>query len=173
MEYRIVCSGFGGQGVLSLGKFIIYSAIDKGLESTWLPSYGPEMRGGTANCSLVIADDEVASPLVNTPDCVIAMNRPSLDKFENAIVPGGMMIVNSSLIDVKVQRKDISAIYVDATEISHKLGNDRSANIVMLGAFIKATNILDKETVIKMLSNKFGSKKDSVIAIFNAGYEAK
>lgn len=172
MEYRVVCAGFGGQGILSLGKFIVYSAMDKGLNVTWLPSYGPEMRGGTANCSLVLSDGEIASPVVSSAHCVIAMNKPSLDKFEEAVTEKGLLLINSSLIKDKSQRKDITVRYIDATEISQGLGDNRSANIVMLGAFSKLAGVVEKEVVVKFLKNQFGQKADKLLAVFEAGYNA-
>ena len=109
---KIIIAGFGGQGVLSLGQFIAYAALYENKAVTWLPSYGPEMRGGTANCSVVVDDTEVASPIIAVPDTLIAMNKPSLDKFKNKVRPGGLIIVNSSLISDKVERTDVTTIYV-------------------------------------------------------------
>lgn len=129
---KIIIAGFGGQGVLSLGQFIAYAALYENKAATWLPSYGPEMRGGTANCSVVVDDTEVASPIIAVPDTLIAMNKPSLDKFKNKVRPGGLIIVNSSLISDKVERTDVTTIYVPANELAHEAGNDKTANIVVL-----------------------------------------
>ncbi len=148
---KIIIAGFGGQGVLSLGQFIAYSAINEGKEVTWLPAYGPEMRGGTANCSVVVSDEVVASPIIASPDTLIAMNKPSLYKFEAAVKAGGVIIVNSSLIPDKVQREDVRAIYVDAGELALEAGNARTANIVILGAYIKATGVITKESAISAI----------------------
>ncbi len=172
MEYGIICAGFGGQGILSLGKFIVYSAMEKGLNVTWLPSYGPEMRGGTANCSVVLSDDEIASPIVDAPQCVIAMNKPSFDRFESSVVKGGVLLINSSLIADKSLRNDITVRYVDANGISQSLGDNRSANIVMLGAYTKLSSVVEKEAVEMFLKKQFGQKADKLLAIFEAGYNA-
>lgn len=173
MEEKIIIAGFGGQGVLSLGQFIAYSAINNGLEVTWLPSYGPEMRGGTANCSVVVSDQPVASPIIATPDCLIAMNRPSLDKFVNSVKPGGLIIVNSSLIDVKVERTDVKTVYVPANDIAREVGNDKTANIVVLGAYVKLSGILPYEAVYGTIDKIF-AKKPKVIPMnkcaFDRGY---
>ncbi|MDD4316383.1 MAG: 2-oxoacid:acceptor oxidoreductase family protein, partial [Clostridia bacterium] len=112
MEEKIIIAGFGGQGVLSLGQFIAYSAIHDNKEVTWLPSYGPEMRGGTSNCSVVVSDKPVASPIIAAPDCLIAMNKPSLNKFEGKVRKGGIIIVQNRLIDTKVERDDVKAYYI-------------------------------------------------------------
>ncbi|MDD3832059.1 MAG: 2-oxoacid:acceptor oxidoreductase family protein [Clostridia bacterium] len=174
MEQGIICAGFGGQGVLSLGKMIVYVAMEKGLHVTWLPSYGPEMRGGTANCSVVASTEEVASPLVSTPDCLIAMNRPSLDKFINDVVSGGMVLINSSLIDIKVDRKDINVYYIPANDLALQHANERSSNIVMYGAYAKLNgNIGSMDEFEKILIKQFGKSadKDKIISAFHAGYE--
>lgn len=173
MEEKIIIAGFGGQGVLSLGQFIAYSAINNNLEVTWLPSYGPEMRGGTANCSVVVSDKPVASPIIAKPDCLIAMNRPSLDKFVNAVRPGGLIIVNSSLIDVKVERTDVRVVYVNANDIALEVGNAKTANIVVLGAYVKLSGILPYEVVYNTIDKIF-AKKPKVIPMnklaFDKGY---
>lgn len=172
MEYGVICAGFGGQGILSLGRFIVYPAMEKGLNVTWLPSYGPEMRGGTANCSVVLSDDEIASPIVSSPHCVIAMNKPSFDKFESSVLKGGLLLVNSNLIEDKSKRKDITVRYVKANEISQSMGDNRSANIVMLGAFTKLSKLVEKEVVINFLKNQFGQKAEKLLAVFEAGFNA-
>ncbi len=170
MEEKIIIAGFGGQGVLSLGQFIAYSAINEGKEVTWLPSYGPEMRGGTANCSVVVCDETVASPIIATPDTLIAMNKPSLYKFIDSVKTGGVVIVNSTLIPDKVERKDVKVLYVDAGELAIKAGSARTANIVVLGAYIKATGVITKESAIKAIESKF-SKKPKVIPSNLAAFE--
>lgn len=147
MEEKIVVAGFGGQGVLSLGQFVAYAAMYEGMEVSWLPSYGPEMRGGTSNCSVVVSDRPIGSPIIATPDTLIAMNKPSLDKFVNKVKKGGLIIVNSSLIKDKVERDDVRVLYINANEIALEAGNAKTANIVVLGAFIKMTGILKAEDV--------------------------
>ncbi len=170
MEEKIIAAGFGGQGALSIGQFIAYSAMHEGLEVTWLPSYGPEMRGGTANCSVVVSDSPVASPVISEPDCLIAMNKPSLYKFVNSVKPGGVIIVNSSLVEDKVERDDVKVAYVDANKIALEAGNARTANIVILGAYIKLSGILPYETVYNTIDKLF-EKKPKVIPVNKKAFE--
>jgi len=144
---RIKIAGFGGQGILLLGEALAESGMRAGYQVTWLPSYGPEMRGGTANCQVIISDGPIGSPLVSTPDVLIAMNRPSLDRFEPDVREGGLIIYNSSLIDSGPKRKDVEVIAIQATEIADQLGDTRVANMVALGAYIAKTEILTKEAV--------------------------
>ncbi len=175
MEEKIIIAGFGGQGVLSLGQFIAYAAIADGKEVTWLPSYGPEMRGGTSNCSVVVCDKQVASPIVARPDCLIAMNKPSLYKFVDKVKVGGTVIVNSSLIPDKVEREDVKAVYIDAQELALEAGNARTANIVILGAYIKLSGLFELDLVAKMIENKFANKPKVIPANIKAlqlGYDA-
>lgn len=175
MEEKIIIAGFGGQGVLSLGQFIAYAAIADGKEVTWLPSYGPEMRGGTSNCSVVVCDKQVASPIVARPDCLIAMNKPSLYKFVDKVKVGGTVIINSSLIPDKVEREDVKAVYIDAQELAMQAGNSRTANIVILGAYIKLSGLFELDLVAKMIENKFKNKPKVIPANLKAlelGYEA-
>jgi 2-oxoglutarate ferredoxin oxidoreductase subunit gamma len=173
MIERIIVAGFGGQGVLSLGQFIAYAATDEGLFVTWLPSYGPEMRGGTANCSVVVSDKTVASPIIPSPDTLIAMNKPSLDKFINRVKPGGLVIVNSSLISDKVERTDVRVSYISANDIALDAGSTKTANIVILGAYLKLTGLLEKEEAIKAIEKIFASKPKVIpmnIKAFELGY---
>ncbi len=144
---RIKIAGFGGQGVLLLGEALAESGMKAGYQVTWLPSYGPEMRGGTANCQVIINDDRIGSPLVSTPDVLIAMNRPSLERFEPEVREGGLIIYNSSLIDIEPRREDVEVIAIPATEIADKLGNTRVANMVILGSYVAKTGILTKEAI--------------------------
>jgi 2-oxoglutarate ferredoxin oxidoreductase subunit gamma len=162
MEEKIIIAGFGGQGVLSLGQFLAYAAIRDKKEVIWLPSYGPEMRGGTSNCSVVISDKQVASPIIESPDCLIAMNKPSLIKFEEKVKNGGTIIVNSSLVDIKVQRQDLNAYYVPLNDLANQAGNVRTANIVALGAYIQISKLFTKETIEEVIKEQF-SKKPKVI----------
>lgn len=170
---KIIIAGFGGQGVLSLGQFIAYAALYENKAVTWLPSYGPEMRGGTANCSVVVDDTEVASPIIAVPDTLIAMNKPSLDKFKNQVRPGGLIIVNSSLISDKVERTDVTTIYVPANELAHEAGNDKTANIVVLGAYMKYSNLFPREVMLSTIEKVFYAKP-KVIPVnqkaFDIGY---
>lgn len=171
---RIIVAGFGGQGVLSLGQMLAYAAMYENKAATWLPSYGPEMRGGTANCSVVIDDKEVASPIIAKPDCLIAMNKPSLDKFVDAVLPNGIVIVNSSLISDEVKRKDIKAVYVKANEIAHEIGNDKAMNLVILGAYIKISELFTKEQMFSTIEKVFASKPQFIESnkkCLEAGYD--
>ena len=171
---RLIVAGFGGQGVLSLGQIIAYASMYENKNVTWLPSYGPEMRGGTANCSVVVDDNPIASPVIATPDTLIAMNKPSLDKFIDKVKSGGLVLVNSSLISEKVKREDVTVVYVDANAGAHKVGNDKASNLVVLGAYIKYSNLFPKEVMLSTIEKVFASKPkfiESNKACFMAGYE--
>ena len=162
MKTEMICAGFGGQGMLSLGQVVAYAGMYDGKSVSWLPSYGPEMRGGTANCSVVVSDDEVANPMITRPNIVIAMNKPSVAKFVDTIVPGGYIFVNSSLIDTKVERTDINVVYVDTFKIAHDGGNPKGTNVVMLGAVIEGTGMVDYDKVVEGVEYYF-SKKPQLI----------
>ncbi|GAB4580573.1 MAG: 2-oxoacid:acceptor oxidoreductase family protein [Anaerolineales bacterium] len=136
MQTEIVISGFGGQGVLFAGQVLAYAAMDMGLNVTWIPSYGPEMRGGTANCTVIISKEEIGAPLVKNPLAVIALNLPSLDKYEPLVREGGVLIVNTSLVNRDVQRKEINVIGLPANELAERLGDRRLANMVVIGALL-------------------------------------
>ncbi len=151
MQQEVIIAGFGGQGVLFAGQLLAYTAMDEGKAVTWIPSYGPEMRGGTANCTVVISDEEIGSPFVKNPTAVIAMNKPSLDKFEMLVKPGGVLVVNSSMVDRPVVRKDITVVNIPANEIAESLGSSRSANMVLLGALLGNLDLLPLEAVEKGL----------------------
>ena len=124
MTEQVIMAGFGGQGMLLAGQILAYAGLDEGKNVSWLPSYGPEMRGGTANCCVIVSDEEIGSPVVAEADTVIVMNRPSLDKYESAVKTGGLLIINSSLIDQKSTREDIDVVYVPANELAEELGTD-------------------------------------------------
>jgi len=148
----VIMAGFGGQGVMLMGQLLTYAGMVENKQVSWMPSYGPEMRGGTANCTVVVSDEPVGSPVVSQPAAVIAMNLPSLDKFEKSVKPGGVLIYNSSLIHKEPTRTDIKVIAVPANEIATELGNTRVANMVALGALLAATNavsIASVETALK------------------------
>jgi 2-oxoglutarate ferredoxin oxidoreductase subunit gamma len=147
MTTKTIMAGFGGQGVVLMGTLLTYTAMIEGKHTTFFPSYGAEMRGGTANCSVVVSDKPIASPIVNQPDCVVAMNIASLNKFESRVRPGGIVFVNSSLIDRKVERDDVTEIRVPANEIAEGLGNAKAANMVMLGGIAKKTGVVDLESL--------------------------
>lgn len=151
MQTEIIIAGFGGQGILFAGQLLAYAAMDNGLNTTWIPSYGPEMRGGTANCIVIISDEEIGSPVVRNPQVVIAMNRPSLDKYESQVKEGGYLVVNSSIVDRPVERKDIHVVLVPANDIAEKLGGLRMSNMVVLGALLANLPILPLEAIEKAL----------------------
>ena len=136
MQKEILIAGFGGQGVLFGGQVLAYAAMDAGKEVTWIPSYGPEMRGGTANCTVIIADDEIGSPLVKNPPLAIALNLPSFDKYEESLAPGGTLIVNQSMVDRGARREDINVIFVPCNEIAEEIGDKKLLNMVAVGALL-------------------------------------
>ena len=152
MQTEIITAGFGGQGVLCTGKLLTYAAMDEGREVTWIPSYGPEMRGGTANCTVVISDEEIGSPMVSDPQAVIAMNLPSLDKYEGKVRPGGVLVVNESMVDRAVSRQDIKVVMVKANEIAEELGDKRMMNMVLLGALIANLPVIPLQAIEKALA---------------------
>ena len=176
MTQQIIMAGFGGQGILLAGQILAYAGLDEGKNVSWLPSYGPEMRGGTANCSVVVSDEDIGAPCFSEADCVIAMNRPSLDKYESFVKPGGLLIVNSSLIDIPAKRDDIEVVYIEANRIAEDLGTVKAANMVVLGAYIERTGTVKAETAIKCLAKKMGEKKAKLIPMnekaMQAGAEA-
>ncbi len=165
MQTEIVIAGFGGQGVLFAGQVLAYAAMDNGKEVTWIPSYGPEMRGGTANCTVIIADEEIGSPLVRNPKAFIAMNLPSLDKYESAVVKGGTLIVNSSLIERRVQREDLNYFLVPANEIAESLGDKRLINVVMVGALLAAIPVLPIEAIEKALQDHLPERHQKLLPL--------
>ncbi len=165
MENRIIAAGFGGQGVLLMGQLLAKAGMEEGQNVSWLPSYGAEMRGGTANCSVILSDEPVGSPLVSVADILIVMNGPSFDKFEGILKPGGLLFVNTSLIERKPKREDVVVIGVPATGIANELGNARVANMVMLGAVIKATGMVGVESVIHALKASLGKSKEHLIPL--------
>ncbi len=151
MQTEVIISGFGGQGALFAGQILAFTGMDAGLEVTWMPSYGPEMRGGTANCQVIIADDEIGSPVTRHPKAAIVLNLPSLDKFEPMLVPGGVMVVNSSLVNRNPERTDIKWAMVPAQEIAEEIGNRRLQNMVLLGALLQMMPIVSIEALEKAL----------------------
>lgn len=162
---QMILAGFGGQGIMSMGQIIAYAGMIENKNVTWLPSYGPEMRGGTANCNVIVSDQNIASPLVNSASTVIVMNKPSLDKFESHVAPGGHLYINSSLIDVKATREDIHVHYIPASDTALKIGNVRIANMIILGAFLANTNLLKNESIHEALIKVLGDGKEHLIEI--------
>ncbi len=165
MHEEIIMAGFGGQGVMSMGQLLAYAGMLEDKEVSWLPSYGPEMRGGTANCSVIVSDDLVASPIVTDATAAIIMNKPSLGKFQDVVIPGGSLFVNSSLVDEKCGREDIDIYYIPANDVADEIGNSRVANMVMLGAYIKKTDIVTPDSVINSLKEVLGPSKAHLIPI--------
>ena len=158
MKHEIVMSGFGGQGVLLMGQILTYAGMLENKNVSWIPSYGPEMRGGTANCSVIITDGPTGSPMVDQPSAAVVLNLPSLDKFEPTVQPGGVLIVNSSLIDKPVKRTDIKVFRVPVNDIATELGNVKMANMVALGALIGATGAVEMDILFEAFAKKFASK---------------
>lgn len=174
---RILCAGFGGQGVMSLGQLLTYAGMIENKHVTWLPSYGPEMRGGTAYCSVVVSDTPVGSPIVTrNATCVIVMNLPSLLKFEQSVASGGVLLVNSSLIDKTVDRQDIRVYAIPANDLAAECGNGRAANMVMLGAYLAISEVVTIDSITLAFAKVFGSKAhrllDLNICALHRGAEA-
>ena len=163
---KLFFAGSGGQGVLTMGQMLTYAAMYADMNATWLPSYGPEMRGGTANCTVVISPDKpVSCPLIYEADDVVVMNLPSLIKFESLVKPGGNLFVNSSLIEQKATRDDIHVYYVPANDIAMKLGNARTANVVMLGALVSVAPVVPVEMIYKIMEKTFSGRKAHLLDI--------
>lgn len=174
---RIIFAGFGGQGVMSMGQMLAYAGMIENKHVTWCPSYGPEMRGGTANCSVVVSDELVGSPLIShDATAAVIMNLPSLTKFEKDILPGGVLLINSSLIEKKSERDDIKVAYVEANKIAGDLGNSRAANMVMLGALLSLDNIVSFDSIQQAFIKVFGERKKEFLPgnekALNAGAES-
>jgi len=151
MQQEIIISGFGGQGTLFAGQLLAYAAMDSGYHVTWIPSYGPEMRGGKARCTVIVSDEEIGSPLVRRPSAAIVLNIPSMEAFEPAIKSGGVLVVNSSLVPQKSERTDINVLYVPASDMAIELGNVRIANVICLGALVQAAGIASLEAIEQAL----------------------
>ncbi len=153
METKLIISGHGGQGVVLMGTLLAHAGMEEGKQVTFFPSYGPAMRGGTANCSVVVSSEEIASPVVTRPDILVAMNEPSLVKFEPQVIPQGKLFINQSLVCCAPQRSDLDVFRVQATELASQLGNLRVANMIMLGALVGKTGIVALSTVIQSLKS--------------------
>jgi len=162
MQNETIIAGFGGQGVLFTGKVLAYAGLEEGREVTWLPSYGPEMRGGTANCTVIISDEEIGSAQVLKPRAAIVMNQPSLDKFEDLVAVGGYLAVNNSMVTRKVQRTDITVIEIPGTELSEELGDKRLTNIVMLGALAAKADFLNMKSIEKGIEKSLSKDKKAL-----------
>ena len=165
MNKEMIFAGFGGQGVMLMGQILAYAGMLEGQQVSWFPAYGPEMRGGTANCSIIIGDEPVGTPIVTEPSVVVAMNLPSLDKFEPMLPVGGTLLINSSLIDRKPHRTDVKTYYVPCNDIAQELGNLKVANMVMVGAIIAASGVVYIDSVITVLAKKIFKNKPKVMPI--------
>ena len=165
MTTQILLAGFGGQGILFAGKVLANKALVDGKYLSWLPSYGPEMRGGTANCSVIISDEPVGSPIVTKPDVLVAMNLPSLDKFEDDVVPGGLILVDSTLIARKVQRTDVRVFYVPATQLAKDMDAPTLANMVITGKLIKECDGISYDNIMESLKKVVSAKHADLIDI--------
>ena len=172
---QILIAGFGGQGVLFAGKFLAYKGLVQDKQVSWLPSYGPEMRGGTANCSVILSDTPVGSPIITTPDILVAMNLPSLLKFVDTVAPGGKIIVDSTLIDAKVERTDVEVFYVPATQMAKDAGFSTLANMILAGKVLKETDSVawdgNKETLEAFIPAKKANLIDVNCKALQLGYD--
>jgi 2-oxoglutarate ferredoxin oxidoreductase subunit gamma len=175
MMVKTIFSGFGGQGVLMMGYTLAHGAMSAGYNVTYLPAYGAEVRGGTANCTVAVSDDEIASPIASEPDYLVVLNTPSLYTFQNRVASGGTLFLNSSIIAVDPARHDIRILKIPSSEMAEKLGNSRAANTVMMGAFLKKTGLVPPDVYLSSMEEVLGSKKKSIIEInrkaFMAGFE--
>ena len=159
MQSEVMFAGFGGQGILLIGDILAHAAMEEGQEVAWVPSYGPEMRGGTAYCLVVISDQPIGSPIIRNPMHLIAMNRPSLEKFAPVVKPKGVVVINSSLIPVRTGRSDVDELLVPANDIAKDLGSTKVANIVALGAFVARSKIVNFDTLRRHIKNIFAAKE--------------
>ncbi len=162
-ENNILLAGFGGQGILFTGKVLAYGGLMEQKNVSWMPSYGPEMRGGTANCGICLSDDEIACPLILHPDIFVAMNLPSFDKYINDVVPGGIAVIDSSLVESKTERTDIRAFYVPATSLAVEHELRKLANMIILGKIIKETGLIKQESIFKALEKVIPPKRQHLL----------
>lgn len=165
MTAKVIMAGFGGQGVVLMGTLLSYSAMVQGKHTTFFPSYGAEMRGGTANCSVIVSDDEIPSPVVSEPDCIVAMNIASLDKFESRVKPGGTIFINSSLIKRELARDDVDEVRIPANEMAEELGSAKAANMVMLGGVLKKTGAVELDSAVKSLSGVLSERAMALLDV--------
>lgn len=174
MTQEIIFAGFGGQGILFAGKVVAYAGMNEGKNVSHLPSYGPEMRGGTANCSVIVSDEPVASPVITDPTSLVVMNGPSLDKFENSVVKGGKIFIDSTLISRDVERDDVEVFKIDATNLANKMGLPKLANIIMVGKLVKETGLFTydeiKKAVTKMVPPSKPELLENNMKAFDTGY---
>ena len=171
MQSEVQFAGFGGQGIMLMGQIMAQAAMDQGYEVVWIPSYGPEMRGGTAYCTVVISDRPIGSPIIRNPKHLVAMNRPSLEKFAPTVQAGGTIFINSSIISIDADRDDVDVIKVPIIEIAKELGNIKTANIVALAAFVSRSQVVDFELLRESVKNKF-AKREKLIPLNMKALEA-
>jgi 2-oxoglutarate ferredoxin oxidoreductase subunit gamma len=165
MLHEVIMAGFGGQGMMLAGQLLAYAGMLEGKHVSWYPSYGPEMRGGTANCTVVVADEPVASPVVSRASAIVAMNRPSLEHFEGMLAPGGVLVYNSTLIEQGPKRADVRTIAVPANALAEELGDKRVANMVVLGALLAATGAVKAESVVASLKKTLPERRQNLIPL--------
>ena len=165
MDQELIIAGFGGQGILSMGKILAYAGLHEGKNVSWLPSYGPEMRGGTANCSVIVSDEPIGSPIVGKPDVLVAMNLPSLDKYENEVVSGGKIFVDSTLISRKVERTDVDVFYIPATAIANEQGISTLANMIITGKLLKEVPMLGFDGIDAPLSKVVSARRANLLEV--------
>jgi 2-oxoglutarate ferredoxin oxidoreductase subunit gamma len=163
MQIEIIIAGFGGQGVLFAGQLLAYAAMDSGHEVTWIPSYGPEMRGGTANCTVIISNEEIGSANVRNPKAAMVLNLPSFDKYEPLVVSDGVLVANASLINRDFQRSDIKGVLIPANDIAEQIGDKRLMNMVMLGAMLELLPVLSVETIEKALEDHLPARHKKLL----------
>lgn len=162
---KIMFAGFGGQGVMLIGQILAYAAMLEGKEVTYMPSYGPEMRGGTANCAVVISDKPISAPIITEATQVLAMNAPSFEKFKDILVKGGSLFINSSLIEGDTTRTDVVSYKIPATDLAQEMGNPKGSNVIMLGAFVEKTKIVTMKSIEKVLETVFTGSREKLLAI--------
>ena len=173
-QYEVLFAGFGGQGIMVAGQLLAYTGIKEGKQVCWIPSYGPEMRGGTAYCTVVISDARIGSPIIRNPQAVCVFNRPSFDKFTPTIKPGGLLLVNSSLIDASTTRTDVTEFRVPANDIALAAGSGKATNVAMIGAFVGITGIVEYEHLAMVVREKLASKRDLLtinMQVLKEGYD--
>jgi 2-oxoglutarate ferredoxin oxidoreductase subunit gamma len=169
-EHQIVVAGFGGQGVLFAGLVLAHAALDAGREVAWIPFYGPEMRGGTAGCSIVISDESIGSPIVARPTAAIVLNEPSLAKWASRVRPGGVLVVNTSLASTKIERTDVQVIALPASDLAREVGNERTANVLALGALVAASGLLPLDAIESGLIQMLAKDKAHLLGVNRAAF---
>ena len=172
MTNKLISAGLGGQGALLLGQLVTYAGMIENKHVSWFPSYGPEMRGGTANCNVIVSSEPVGSPVITEADTVIALNGPSLEKFEKTVKSGGKLFINSSIIEKKAKRKDIDVYNIPASDMAKKFGNSKVTNMVMLGAYVTATAVVTKDSIMIGIKKFLGKSKAHLIALNEKAFDA-